>query len=136
MLSYPITTEPDDGTLLIRCPDLPEVVTFAELEAEIEAPARDGIEEALAARISHGEDIPKASAEGRMVSMGVTTTLKVRLYQELRAQGKTRADLMRALGWSRNSVDRLFRIGHASKTDQLEAALAALGKRVTIGLAA
>ncbi|MBL6599054.1 MAG: type II toxin-antitoxin system HicB family antitoxin [Alphaproteobacteria bacterium] len=136
MLSYPITTEPDDGTLLIRCPDLPEVVTFAELEAEIEAPARDAIEEALAARISHGEDIPKASAEGRMVSMGVTTTLKVRLYQELRAQGKTRADLMRALGWSRNSVDRLFRIGHASKTDQLEAALAALGKRVTIGLAA
>lgn len=136
MLRYPITIEPDDGALLIRCPDLPEVVTFAETDADIDARARDAIEEALASRISHAEDIPKAVAEGRMVAMGVTTTLKVRLYQELRAQGKTRADLMRALGWSRNSVDRLFHIGHASKTDQLEAALAALGKRVTVDLAA
>lgn len=102
----------------------------------MDALARDAIEEALAARISHAEEIPTAGVGERMISMGVTTTLKVQLYQELRAQGKSRADLMRTLGWSRNSVDRLFRIGHASKTDQLEAALAALGKRVTVGLAA
>jgi antitoxin HicB len=136
MLSFPITTEPDDGTLLIRCPVLPEVVTFAEAGGDMDALARDAIEEALAARISHAEEIPTAGVGERMISMGVTTTLKVQLYQELRAQGKSRADLMRTLGWSRNSVDRLFRIGHASKTDQLEAALAALGKRVTVGLAA
>lgn len=136
MLTYAVTLEPDDGTMLIRCPDLPEVITFAETEGEIEAVARDALEEALASRISHGENIPVPRSKGRSIAMGITTTLKVRLYEELRAQNTTRADLMRLLKWPRNSVDRLFQIGHASRAEQLEAAFAALGKRVTVELAA
>jgi hypothetical protein len=45
------------------------------------------------------------------------TALKVSLYRSLREAGLTRAELMRRLGWNRESVDRLFRLDHASRLD-------------------
>ena len=39
---------------------------------------------------------------------------------------------MRRLGWNRESVDRLFRLDHASRLDQIEAAFTALGKSVAL----
>jgi antitoxin HicB len=40
---------------------------------------------------------------------------------------------MRRLGWrSRESVDRLFRLDHASRLDQIEAAFRALGRRIDV----
>jgi len=49
---YLLHTEPDDnGTILITCPEFPEVTTFAESEDEIARVALGAIEEAIAARI-------------------------------------------------------------------------------------
>ena len=60
MISYRINIEPNDnGTFLITCPALPEVTTFAETETEIDARALATIEEALAARIADGTEIPR-----------------------------------------------------------------------------
>jgi antitoxin HicB len=39
---------------------------------------------------------------------------------------------MRRLSWNRESVDRLFRLDHASRLDQIEAAFKALGKSVAL----
>ncbi len=60
------------------------------------------------------------------------TALKVELYRTMRQQGMTRAELMRQLKWKRNSVDRLFRIDHASRPDQIESAFKVLHKDVDI----
>ena len=38
------------------------------------------------------------------------------------------------LGWNRESVDRLFRLDHASRLDQLEAAFKALGRSVDVSI--
>jgi antitoxin HicB len=60
-LSYRILLEPDDNdTFLATCPALPEVTTFGQNELEAMVHARDAIEEALAARVSQGQDIPPA----------------------------------------------------------------------------
>ncbi len=127
MIGYGITVTDDEGSFLIRCPDLPEVITFATSESEIERHAKDAIEEALAARIHDGEDIPVASlSHERIVKLPLMTVLKVTLYKELRSRNISRAELMRRLGWQRESVDRLFRLDHASKLEQLEAAFAAI----------
>jgi antitoxin HicB len=48
----------------------------------------------------------------------------------LRAQGMTRADLTRKLGWQREAVDRLFRLEHKSRLDVIEAAFKALGQNI------
>ena len=56
---YTVILEPDDnGTLLVTCRDLPEVTTFGGDQEDALRRAGAAIEEALAARIAHGEDIP------------------------------------------------------------------------------
>jgi antitoxin HicB len=44
--------------------------------------------------------------------------------------------LARRLHWNRESVDRLFRLDHNSRLDQLEAAFKALGRNIDIEVAA
>jgi hypothetical protein len=46
-------------------------------------------------------------------TVGPLRSLKASLYRALRESGITRAELMRRLGWNRESVDRLFRLDHA-----------------------
>jgi antitoxin HicB len=137
MLRYPIKLEPDDnGTLLVTGPALPEVTTFGENEEDAVRHAVDAIEGALAARIADGTEIP---APPRQLPRGcealvlpLMMTLKTSLYCSLRKEGITRAELGRRLKWNRESVDRLFRLDHASRLEQIEAAFHALGKTVEV----
>ena len=133
-------TKDDDGSLLVTCPAFPEVTTFAEDVAHVPLRAAAAIEEAMAARIHDGDDLPPAGtdekfrrAKGRYwVKLSTMTTLKALLYMALRESGVTRAALARQLHWHREQVDRLFRLDHASKVDQLEAAFGALHRSVDV----
>lgn len=137
-LAYRIALEADDNrTWLVTCPAFPEVTTFGEDEADAIRHARDAIEEAIAARISDDEDIPDGETRGKhLVRLPALTSLKVELYRRMRRSGITRAELARRLKWNRESVDRLFRIDHASRLDQIEAAFAALGQSVDFAIVA
>lgn len=136
MLGYRIKLETDDnGTLLVTCPSLPEVTTFGNDEDAAVRHAVDAIEEALASRMASGEHIPEGQQRGpRLVRLPALTVLKVELYRRLGEAGITRAELARRLGWKRESVDRLFRLGHASRLEQLEAAFVALGRSVSVSV--
>jgi antitoxin HicB len=136
MLGYRIKLEPDDNdTLLVTCPALPEVTTFGKDEVDAMRHAVGAIEEAIAARIADGEDVPEGHQRGpRLVRLPALTVLKVELYRQLRNVGITRAELARRLGWKRESVDRLFRLDHASRLEQLEAAFKALGQAVSVSI--
>lgn len=134
-LRYPIELSPDDnGTVLVTCSAFPEVTTFGEDKEDALRRARDSIEEALAAQIAAKQDIPtspaRIAARHYKVSLPWQTELKVMLYHGLRKAKLTRADLVRRLGWPREQVDRLFRLDHASRLDQLEAAFKAVGIRI------
>lgn len=134
-MRYAIKLEPDDnGTLLVTCPALPEVTTFGEDRDDALAHAVDAIEEALAARIAAGLEVPLPAVARSQpaVTLPAMMALKTQLYRDLKASGRTRADLMRQLKWKRESVDRLFRLDHASRLDQIEAAFGALDRRLDI----
>jgi len=73
---------------------------------------------------------PRTTA--RTVRLPALTALKVQLVWALEAAGITRAELARRLKWNRESVDRLFRLDHRSRLEQLEAAFRALGRRVDV----
>jgi len=134
MLEYRIELSPDDnGTILVTCPQLPIVATFGESEEEARHHAIDAIETAIASMIDDGEDIPVSDRKtGETVRLSLLTTLKVHLYWALREAGITRAELARRLGWNRESVDRLFRLDHRSRLEQLERAFEALGREVDV----
>ena len=133
MIRYPIDLTPDDGTLLVTCPDLPEVTSFGETEACALAHGADAVEEAIAGRLRRFEDLPRPTAAGELSApVGLALALKASLYWSMQDAGWSRADLVRALGWQRNSVDRLFNPRHATRIEQYEAAFAALGRRVGV----
>ncbi|EKE69416.1 type II toxin-antitoxin system HicB family antitoxin [Oceanibaculum indicum] len=133
MLTYPVVlTRDDNGTLLATCPDLPEVTSYGETAEAAVRQARNAIEEAIAARLDAWEPVPEGTDGAVQATLSTLLTLKVTLYRTLWEQGKTRADLMRLLGWKRTQVDRLFDPNHATQLDQFDAAFAALGKGIDV----
>lgn len=134
-LAYNVVLTPDEDTLLVTCPDLPEVTTFGQGAADALLHAADAIEEAIAARIADGEDVPAPSLRRRKhqsVALPTQATLKLSLYWVMREDGITRAELTRRLGWKRESVERLFRLDHATRLEQYDAAFRALGRNLSI----
>ena len=132
-MAYRIVLTPDtNDTFLVECPAFPEVATFGETDEGARRYASMAIQEAIAARIHNGRDVPPADGAGGSTEAPVPLLvgLKVDLYRAMRENGLTRAELARRLGWNRNSVDRLFDINHASRLEQIEAALEQLGYRV------
>ena len=135
MLAYPVVLQPDDnGTLLVTFPDVPEAVTFGDDEGDALKRAVDALETMLAARIADREDLPLPSAaKGRPCAvLPALATAKVLLYRAMREVGVSKAELARRLGWHHPQVDRLLDLNHPSRLDQIETALAALGKRLDI----
>lgn len=133
MRGYEIEATPDGDAFLVTCPALPEVTTFAERPDCVQEHATAAIEEALAARMAAWEDAPApmSGSGGRFVALPTQTSLKLALYLDAHSKGVTRAELVRRLGWKREQVERLFRLDHSSRLDQLDAAFAALGDVVS-----
>lgn len=64
-MRYAITIKPDDnGTLLVACADLPEVITFGDTIQAARSHAADAIQTAITARLKAGADIPEPKSDG------------------------------------------------------------------------
>ncbi|AYG59679.1 type II toxin-antitoxin system HicB family antitoxin [Rhizobium jaguaris] len=137
MAWYKLALQPDGDVWLVTSPDFEEVVSFGKTQEEACRNGRNAIEEAIAARIADGEDIPfpmkDTDGKGHFVEVPMMVYLKSAIYMLMREKGWTRADLQRALGWShREQIDRLFRLDHQTKLDAIEDAFKALGVTLTI----
>ena len=139
MIVFPLDFEKDDnGTLLVTCPALPEVTTFGNDPIDALHRGADAVEEALAARVARWEDVSVPSGgelaaafeKMQAARISLLAEMKLDLYLACREAGVTRAELARRLGWHREQVDRLFRFDHASRVDQIEAALRAVGQQM------
>lgn len=128
-------TSDDNDTFLVTSPEFPEVSSYGETEAEALRWGLDAIIEAIAGRIHFQDDIPPPHAKrprGHAVELSLLHYLKLALYLALRQKGLTRAELARRMGSHRETVDRLFRLDHNSRMDQLEAAFNALGVPIDV----
>ena len=132
MLFYPIALEDDDASVMATCPDFPELTTFGDDGDEALARAVDALEEAIAARIQLGQDIPSPSAGEIRVAVPTLTAIKVMLYQGMREQAIGKAELARRLGWHLPQVDRVLDVRHRSRLDRMDAALGAIGCRLEV----
>ena len=136
MLAYPILVENDDGAFLVTCPDFPELTTFADSLDEVPARASDALEEAIAARMHDGADIPMCSRGDLYAHVPTLTAVKVMLYRGMRDQGIGKAELGRRLGWRLYQVDRVLDIQHQSRMDHMDAALGAIGRQLQVSTTA
>jgi antitoxin HicB len=71
-----------DGSLLVTCPALPEVTTFGEDRADAMRRGRNAVEEALAARMYAGENIPIGDTHGAyLVRLPALIAFRVEMYR-------------------------------------------------------
>ena len=133
---YPAKIEQDSGGFfLVTFPDFPEAATDARsIDAAI-AEGVDCLEEAVAARMKRGEDIPAPSPpqQGMVpINLPALYAMKAALYLALREAQLSHGALAAKLGKDEKEVQRLLDPAHASRISTLEAALHALGRRVQV----
>ncbi|MGA3025099.1 MAG: type II toxin-antitoxin system HicB family antitoxin [Bryobacteraceae bacterium] len=123
------------GGFVVTFPDVPEAITEGETLEEAMLMAEEALELALTFYVEASRDLPRPGPLKRgmrMVPVPALSEAKFMLYDALRSAGIRKVELARRLGCSPSQVDRLLDIQHKSKLDQLEAAFAALGKRLSV----
>jgi len=127
MYAYPVKIERDGDSMLVTFPDIPEAITFGEDEGEALIQAQDALETALEIYVEARRPLPQASTGSPKVVPTLLVQAKLRLYEEMLAQGIRKSDLARKLGWHMPQVDRVLDLEHVSKMPQVEQAATALG---------
>jgi antitoxin HicB len=129
--------EQGDGSFLVTCPDVPEVLTEGSSREEALAEARDALEEAVAGRIRLGEDLPEPlcmdhEGDHEEVQVPPIMAAKAALSMAMRRAGTTQVALARQLGVDEKEVRRLLDPRHPSKLTSLNTALRALDQEVEL----
>ena len=138
---YPARLKPDtvDGGFTITFSDLPEAITQGEDVEDALDEAADCLDEAVVNRIVSGLPIPFPSfvEKGHVpVPLAAQTAAKAALHIALQEAQITTTALAKRLACDEKEVSRLLDPRHPSKLPRLEAALAAIGQRLIVGLQA
>ncbi|BAO29607.1 type II toxin-antitoxin system HicB family antitoxin [Sulfuritalea hydrogenivorans] len=137
MFDYPVILAPDEGTVLVTFPDVPEAITFGADTDEALLQAVDALESALSFYVDDRKPLPTPSKPKRgqhTVRPSALECAKLGVYRAMTEQGIKKSELARRLGWHMPQVDRLFDLRHASRLDQIEAAARALGRHVEVSV--
>ncbi len=138
-LNYPVQLQAaEEGGFVVTFPDVPEAISQAEDTDEALLRAVDALETALEFYTDDGAALPIASKPKRgqaTVRPSALACVKLCIYQAMRDEGVRKSELARRLGWHMPQIDRLLDLNHASRLDQAEAALNALGRRLEVSVA-
>ncbi|GIU79024.1 MAG: antitoxin [Bryobacteraceae bacterium] len=136
VLSYPAKfTSGKDGRILVESVDLPRVASDGEGGREAMEEAIDALGSGLSIRLSRREEIPAPSPVKRgqrQVPVPLWLAPKLALYLALREQRVSNSELARRLGVHERVIRRMLDPRHATRPEKIQAALAVLGKQMTV----
>jgi len=115
--------------------DLPEALTGGDDIEDTLEQAADCLAEAIAGRIARGDRIPtpsKPKRGQRLISVPLYLAPKLALYLAMRERRIPNTELAKRLGVSETVVRRMLDPKHDTKPEKIQAALAALGKRIVV----
>ena len=135
---FPARVEPnDEGGFIISFRDIPEALTEATSEENVDRMAADAL---ITAMDFYFEDhravpLPSSPQPGEIsVELPLSVIAKVLLLNEIIAQKIRPADLARRMGIPRQEMTRIMDLKHTTKIDTLSAAFKALGKKLRFSL--
>lgn len=138
--AYPASVKRDEeGFYLVTFTDFPECATDGDTREEALHEAADALEEAIAGRISRGDLIPhptRPRPRQTLIPVPAQMAAKAALYMAVKETGIRNTELAQRLGADEKEIRRLLDPHHRTKLPRLEAALAALGKKLVIGVEA
>lgn len=136
MEAYLALFEPDQNTggYVVTFPDFGYGATQGEDQPEAMAMARDLLMLSIEDCIRQSQALPKAKrhrgSKYRPVELPMLQAAKADLYSQFLASGLSKSEFARQIGIPKTHVGRLFSLRHHSRLNQIEAAFAALGKRL------
>ncbi|MGG7603528.1 type II toxin-antitoxin system HicB family antitoxin [Massilia sp. BKSP1R2A-1] len=138
-MKYPaIFTPADEGGFVVTFRDIPEAITQGDDEAEALAMARDVLREAMTIYFDEKRAVPlpsRAAKGDRLIDLPLSVAAKVHLLNAMLAQGIAPSELARRLGTTRQEVNRLTDLEHATKIDRIAEAMEAIGHELTLSVA-
>ncbi len=138
MRGYPVKIRKEGKYLFVSFPDIPEAFTQGRNRAEALKAARDVLETAMDIYFEEHRPVPVPSKPHRgqaVVELPPSVAAKVLLVNEMLRQKIRPIELARRIGITRQEVNRLTNLKHATKIDRIDAALRALGKRLLLDAA-
>jgi antitoxin HicB len=132
--SFPatLTTDLNDGGYVVTFRDLPEAITQGDSVEVALKEASDCLEEAIAARIDDGLDIPEPSEPLKneyLVTVPMQTALKAALIIAMSESNLNQVQLANALNIDEKEVRRILNPHHGTKLATMERTLNVLGKK-------
>lgn len=137
MIQYPVTLTREGAKVLVSFPDFPNVHTYGDDQPEALSRAVDALETFMMGLIEDKQPIPeprkrRGQRGQKFITLPALSEAKIELYRQMRAAGIGKAELARRLHCHLPQIDRLLDLSHDSRFDQIETALLAVGKRLTI----
>ena len=138
MESYLALFEPDrkGGGFVVTFPDFGYGVTQGETDEEAIVMAQDLLMLTIGDYIRESKALPAPrrhhGSKFRPVPLSALQAVKVDLYNAFLESELKKAELARRIGIPKTHIDRLFSLRHHSRLNQIEAAFAALGKRLHV----
>ena len=129
-------TASEEGGFVVTCRDLPELITQGDDLPHALAHAMD---EVFAAYLKNGlifQQPSKARRNEHMISPPADTVAKAALYVAMTEAGISNVELAKRLGIDEKAVRRLLDPHYGSKLPRIAQAIAALDRRLVIGLQA
>ena len=128
-----------EGGFVVTCRDLPQLITQGDDLSQALAEAVDAMDEVFAAYMKAGLIFPtpsKARRSEHMISPPADTVAKAALYVAMKDAGISNVELANRLGVDEKAVRRLLDPHYGSKLPRIAQAIAALDRRLVIGLQA
>lgn len=124
-----------DGVVVVTFPDVPEAITEGHGEADALLQAEDALATALLSYPLRRLPVPRPGARsGRKVTVPAEAAAKLAVLEAFAASGITKTELARRLGVRETEARRILDPMHPTKLPRLQQALAALGKRLVVGV--
>ncbi len=124
------------GGFVVTFPDFGYGVTQGETDEEAMGMAQDLLMLTIGDYIRDSRPLPvpkrHRGSKFRPVLLAALQAAKVDLYAAFLESGLKKAEFARRIGIPKTHIERLFSLRHHSRLDQLESALAALGKRLHV----
>lgn len=138
MHGYPVNLRKDGKFVTVSFPDIPEAHTFGKSREHALVMAKEALETAMEFYFDDQRPVPPPSLPRRgqpAVELAPSIAAKVLLLNEMVRQKVRPVELARRIGATRQEVNRLTNLRHATKIDRIDAALRALGKRLYLDAA-
>jgi len=135
-MKYPAKFETGEtGAVIVTFRDIPEAIAQGNDEADAFAEGASALLTAMDFYFEDRRAVPppsEAVAGEHLIDLPLSASAKVVLLNEMLAQKVRPADLARLMSITRQEVNRIIDLEHATKIDTLAAAFKALGRELDL----